>query len=401
VAVNAIDLIIVATCAVAAIGGYRLGFLTRVAAWLGMTLGVLAAAQLSPTLSARFDHGHPGRTLFITAVTLLVGAFIGQLAGQTVGHRLRARTATGSADTIDRVAGACSGVVVVAMVVWLLAPTMVSATSWPARLVDDSLLAEQIDRLTPDPPDALDAASRLVGAERWAALQAGFAGGLPEGDIPVVADADPTLDRRVRLATVLVEHQVCGHGTQDGTGFVAAPNLVVSNAHVVAGIPDRGATVHVVDNRGRRHRARVVHFDPLSDLSVLRVETLTARPLPLAEESERDQVGWVYGHPGGRALAVRPFRAGTEADAVVPDIYGEQEITRRIVPIRADLQHGDSGSPLVATDGRVIGVAFAISPDDETLAVAVAMELVRDAVDRSVAAGPDAPDVGTGRCTPH
>lgn len=397
---NALDLVIVLASIGAAVGGYRLGFLTRASAWLGMSAGVLAAARIAPTISGRLAGDDPNRTLLVTAVTLLSGAFLGQLGGQLIGHYLRSRAAVGRGAGVDKVAGAVSGVVVVSAAVWLLTPTMASVPSWPSRLVDGSTLAHHIDRITPDPPDPLTAASRLVGAEQWEALQSQVAGGIPTGPIPMLQLPPRELDQRVRAATVLVEHEVCRRGAQDGTGFVAAPDLVVTNAHVVAGEPDGGASVRVRTSDNRDLRARVVLFDPSGDLAVLLVEGLDIEPLPLGEKAEPNTVGWVYGHPGGNALRIRPFLAGTETNAQVPDIYDQLEVARRILPIRADLDHGDSGSALIGPDGTVIGVAFAISPDDDSLAVAIAMDSVNQAVKRAEAAGPDAPELSTGRCLP-
>ena len=398
---NLLDAAIVLASVGAALGGYRLGLLTRAAAWAGMTLGVVAAARIAPSLNRRFGALDANRALLITAVTLLTGAFLGQMVGQVVGSQLRARTSSPRQARLDKVLGAGSGVVLVAAAVWLLTPTMASVPSWPSRLVEGSLLAHQIDRITPDPPDPLTAASRLVGSQDWAELSAQFAGGLPSGPIPSDGRPPPALDALARAATVLVIHEVCGRGAQEGTGFVAADRLVVTNAHVVAG--EGPEPVLVQDSTGRTHRARVVVFDPRRDLAVLRVEDLSAAALPLAERSNRDDTGWVFGHPGGRALAVREFRAGSEIQATVPDIYGQAEVSRRIVPIRAALEKGDSGSALVNRDGAVVGVAFAIAPEGgggekDPLAVALTMDTVGPTVAHAVVLGPDAPEVSTGVC---
>ncbi len=400
---NLLDLAIVLAALGAALGGYRLGLLTRAAAWAGMLAGIMAAARMAPGLNRRIGGLDPDRTLLLSAVTLLSGAFLGQLVGQLIGQQLRARNTSPKRVRMDQVAGAGSGVVVILAAVWLLAPTMAAVPSWPAELVHESRLAQEIDRLTPDPPDPLRAASQLIGQQEWDDLSAQFAGGLPTGDLPAQGAAPEALDRAIRAATVRVVHEVCNAGSQEGTGFVAAPQLVVTNAHVVAG--ESNHPVVVQDRDGGSHRSRVVYFNPAEDLAVLRVESLEAPPLPLAEGSNRNDTGWVYGHPGGRALEVREFRAGSEIVVRVPDIYGGTDVERAIVPIRAQLEKGDSGSALVARSGDVIGVAFAIAPDDgrgrsEPLAVALTMGVVHAAVAQTRALGSDAPELSTGPCLP-
>ncbi len=401
---NLLDLVIVLAALGAALGGYRLGLLTRAAAWAGMILGIMAAARIAPGLNRRFGAFDPNRTLLLSAMALLSGAFLGQLVGQVLGQKLRARNTSPKRARIDQLAGAGSGVAVIMAAVWLLAPTMAAVPSWPAELIHGSRLAREIDRLTPDPPDPLRAASQLIGQQEWEDLSAQFAGGLPSGNIPTEGVPPQAIDQAVRAATVRVVHEVCNAGTQEGTGFVAASQLVVTNAHVVAG--ESNQPVVVQDQQGRSHRARVVHFDPSEDLAVLRVESLGAAPLPLATGSSRNDTGWVYGHPGGRELEIREFRAGSEIVVRVPDIYGGTDVQRAIVPIRAHLEKGDSGSALVSSSGRVIGVAFAIAPENgdgrsDPLAVALTMEVVNTALAQVGILGADATEVSTGPCLPE
>lgn len=395
---NGFDLLIVLSCAVAAFAGYRLGFLARAAGWLGAIVGLALAARLVPAaLEGTGTAASPLRVV-VTLGALSAGALGGRRAGQLVGRRCRGRFGSSVAATADRQLGAVAGVVVVGLAVWMLTPVSNGTAGWSTRLTDGSLLVHQIDRLTPDPPDPLDAASRLLGADQWATLQASLGGGLPDPTIPGLPAPPDALDGRIRAATVEIEVEVCARRLQVGTGFVAAPGLVLTNAHVVAGNRDRAASVLVLSDAGRRHRGRVVLFDPVNDLAAVRVDDLDAAPLTLGARSYRGQTGWVYGHPDGGPLQVRPFLAGTEGPARVPGLYDQEPVTRLILPIRSALDHGDSGSALVSADGLVIGVAFAISPDDPTLALAVGVDTVADVLARAVAAGVDAPRADTGDC---
>jgi S1-C subfamily serine protease len=174
------------------------------------------------------------------------------------------------------------------------------------------------------------------------------------------------IDKQVQQSVVLVSGTACNE-IQEGSGWVASPGLVVTNAHVVAGEQD----TTVKDQDGVEHDATVVAFDPRRDVAILRVPTLRAPPLTLAHGSKGETAA-VYGHPGGRGLTVAPARIGDEIIASGTDIYRNPNNTpRHVYVLAAGLHPGDSGAPVVDLKGRVVGVAFAIDPAHLTTAYAV------------------------------
>jgi S1-C subfamily serine protease len=163
--------------------------------------------------------------------------------------------------------------------------------------------------------------------------------------------------------------RVSGHACdeiQDGSGWVAAPGVVVTNAHVVAG----EQATSVIDADGRGHDATVVLFDSKRDIAVLSVPDLSAPPLALVQ-GHTGEVGAVYGHPGGGALVVSPARIGEEIIAVGTDIYRTRDSRRHVYVLAASLAPGDSGGPLVDGHGEVVGMAFAIDPGRNRTAYAL------------------------------
>jgi S1-C subfamily serine protease len=162
--------------------------------------------------------------------------------------------------------------------------------------------------------------------------------------------------QKAAASTVKIVGVGCG-GVLEGSGFVAGPGLVVTNAHVVAGIDGP-----VVEDRGGRHPARTVLFDPDLDLAVLRTSGLAGPALPLETSTvSRGTGGAVLGYPGGG-----PFRAGPAAVrrsfvAVGRDIYGRRTVPRAVYELEAAVRPGNSGGPVVVPDGRVIGVVFSRS----------------------------------------
>jgi S1-C subfamily serine protease len=197
----------------------------------------------------------------------------------------------------------------------------------------------------------------------------------------------PEISALVEASVVQVEGEACDQ-IQNGSGFVAAADTVVTNAHVVAG--ERRTAVET--NDGRRLDATVVAFDPDRDLSILRVPDLDLAPLERATAGEGD-TGAVYGHPGGGELRAAPARVADVVTARGTDIYRSGRIDRSVFVLAAELAPGDSGGPLVDQRGRVVGVAFAVDPGHAGTAYA----LTRDELDPALGSPARTP-VDTGPC---
>jgi S1-C subfamily serine protease len=212
----------------------------------------------------------------------------------------------------------------------------------------------------------------------------------PNPGVPPTTRLPATVDARVRAATLKVVGQAC-NSIQEGSGWVAAPGLVVTNAHVVAG--ERATKVH--DESGRVMAARVIVFDPVRDIAVLDVPSLSTPPLTIVDGAVGD-VGAVYGHPGGGALQAAPARVGDKIIAIGTDIYRTSSSRRHVYVVAARLAPGDSGGALVNTKGNVIGMAFAIDPGRSATAYTLTEEEVRAGL--GAARASTRTPVDTGRC---
>jgi S1-C subfamily serine protease len=175
-----------------------------------------------------------------------------------------------------------------------------------------------------------------------------------------------------------------------GSGFVVAPNRIMSNAHVVAG----AETVTVTDGQNT-YPATVVSYDSNADISILEVPDLAAPALQFdmqAADPGTDAI--VLGYPGGGDFAATPARIRETIQLNGPDIYNSTTVTREVYTIRGTVRQGDSGGPLLGRDGRVLGVVFGAKGDDpETGFVLTATE-----VDRQMAKVNDNQRVPTGTC---
>ncbi|HET9769409.1 MAG TPA: trypsin-like peptidase domain-containing protein, partial [Acidimicrobiia bacterium] len=175
---------------------------------------------------------------------------------------------------------------------------------------------------------------------------------------------------------------------QEGSGFVAMPGLVVTNAHVVAG----EKAPRVEPFQGRSLPATVVLFDANRDLALLRVPGLNEQPLAV-DKAQEGETGAVYGHPGGGDLRAAPAKISQELIAVGRDIYDRNDTRRSIFVLASALRPGDSGAALVDKEGQVVGVAFAIAPDKPGVSYALT-----DKELRPVLAAAGATAVSTGPC---
>jgi S1-C subfamily serine protease len=270
---------------------------------------------------------------------------------------------------------------------WLLIPALTSAPGWTARATRDSEIVRFVDRVAPAPPAAArDLARRVTDAQFPDVFDDPFSGPTDVGPAPTGGLA-PEISALVEASVVQVEGEACDQ-IQNGSGFVAAADTVVTNAHVVAG--ERRTAVET--NDGRRLDATVVAFDPDRDLSILRVPDLDLAPLERATAGEGD-TGAVYGHPGGGELRAAPARVADVVTARGTDIYRSGRIDRSVFVLAAELAPGDSGGPLVDQRGRVVGVAFAVDPGHAGTAYA----LTRDELD-PVLESPARTPVDTGPC---
>ncbi len=384
---NGLDVVLVLVMISAAIGGYHIGFVARLSSWVGTALGMAAAAWALPGLLEGIDGASPLTLLAVAMGTVSAAALVGQAAGLLIGGRLHVAIPAGRARRVDQGAGSALGLLGVLALVWLLLPIMADVQGTMAEQTRDSALARFVDRRFPDPPDTLAALRRLVGGDQFPQVFEALRRTPELGPPPAASGLSAEVQARAAASTVKVSGTACRR-TQEGSGVVVGPDLVVTNAHVVAG--ERSTIVQRLD--GSEVGATIVAFDPARDVAVLLAPGLDLVPLELLDGSI-GQIGAVFGHPGGGPLRPAPFEIGDEVRATGRDIYDRARTEREVLVLAASLAPGDSGGALVDPGGRVLGLAFAIAPDRPGVAYALETAEVR-----AVLAGPLAGAVDTGGC---
>lgn len=371
----------------AAFGGYRLGLLARVVSWMGMAAGTVAGALLLAPVLRSVGAASDAQLLFISMGVLFGSAFLGQAIGLWIGSQMHFALPGASIRSLDRGAGAVAGVAGVLIGLWLVLPLMADVPGWFATQSRSSTIARLVDERFPPAPDTMTTLRRLVGGAQFPRVFAALQPAPDLGPPPSVTGINQAVVDAVVPSTVKVEGVACRR-VQDGSGWVVGPDLVVTNAHVVAGETE----TLVQRSDGSEVKARVVAFDPRRDVAVLRAPGLNRQPLALVDVAE-GATGAVFGHPGGGPLVASPFQVGRKVTATGTDIYDQERTQRKVLILSSNLAPGDSGGSLIDPRGHVVGMAFAIAPDKPGVAYALDPQEIRP-----VLAGNLSQPVDTGSC---
>ncbi|GCB50055.1 MarP family serine protease [Streptomyces sp. NL15-2K] len=382
-----LDILLLLVILAYAASGYRRGLVAGVVSFAGFVGGAVVGVWVLPWM---MDLVSPGTTTAtVTAVlTVLVPAAVGhELAGR-LALRLRLELDRGPLRVADGVGGAVANSVAVLIVAWVAA-SVLAASSSPlvTTAIRDSRLLGTVQDAMPDTTPAWF--SRATSA----LTEAGFPQVFNPFENESTAEvARPTGDsvtaaatNAAKLSTVKIEG-VAGNQGREGSGFVYAPRHVMTNAHVVAGIDDPSVRVGGV---GRSYESRVVLFDPDKDVAVLYVPDLKAPVLRFDDGARRGDSGVVAGYPQDGDLNLQAATVANRVQARGQNIYNDETVVREIYSIRSTVRPGNSGGPLLTTDGRVFGVVFARSTSDaETGYVLTADEVADDARSAADATAP-------------
>jgi S1-C subfamily serine protease len=364
-----IDVVLLVLVLVFAINGYRQGFLVGLLSFVGFFGGALLGLQLGPLLARQFS-ADPLRVV-VSVLSIFAFAIAGQAIASFIGTRLRYALGSSTLQRLDDAGGAVVSVAAVLLVVWLVAaPLGSSSLPWLAKSVSNSSILHAVDRVMPRQARALSNSLRDTVDTR------GFPdvfGGLTPTRVRDVAAPDPALASSVVVQTarksvvkVLGTAPSCSRRIE-GTGFVYAPQRVMTNAHVVA-----GTRRVVVEINGAQHNGRVVAYDPERDLAVIYAPDLTAPVMPFAsKQAVTGTNAVVTGFPLDGPYDAQSARIRDVRDITGPDLYDAGTVTRQIYTIRALVRSGNSGGPLLGSDGLVLGVIFAAAADDPETGFAI------------------------------
>ncbi|GAB3256337.1 acid resistance serine protease MarP [Alteromonas gracilis] len=364
---NPVDLAIALAAAAFAVVGWRQGMVRTLWAFVGLLLGAGLGLAVVPRLLSPLV---PTVWVALLAVTLLLGTAIGlRFAAVRLETRVRGVAPWQPDPHLDRPAGAVLGVIAVGMTSWLIGTALAGSTlPVAARAANDSATLTWLhDRRLP-------VSRTLLGAFDAIGQRAGFdhlvdpftpevIRPVPPPD-PAVTTA-PGVRRSAGSVVKLRANSDCGLGGLQGSAFAIAPDVLVTNAHVVAGSSD----LHV-DLGADRIDAVVVALDTERDLALVRAPGLGATPLTWTSGSAEEPVA-IVGYPGDGERTVVSGRLRERRSLVGTDIYGQGAEERGVWTIRTVTRQGDSGGPVLDERGRVVGVLFGGSRADEQTSYAL------------------------------
>jgi len=389
--VNLLDWLLLVLVVAYALSGYWQGFITGAFATIGLLLGGLFGIWLAPTA---LGDANPSLMVSLGALFIVIlSASLGQALFQFVGSRIRDKITWQPVRAVDAVGGAALSAVAVLLVAWALGVAISgSRIGSITPLVRDSAVLGEVDKVLPESANgALQAFNNVVGTSFFPRYLEPFA---PErivevGPGPRRLLRDPQVEQAAASVVKVRGSNDCGRGVE-GSAFLYAPNRLMTNAHVVAGVDD--PEVQIGDTT---LSADVVYYNPDIDVAVLAYDSGDTPTLDFDRSAGAGTGVAILGYPQDGPYDVQPGRIRAQQRLRSPDIYGNGTVIRDVYSIRGLIRPGNSGGPLVSGRGDVVGVVFAASVNDRETGYALTAGQVADAASAGVSS---AAEVSTGGC---
>ncbi|HUA73226.1 MAG TPA: MarP family serine protease [Solirubrobacteraceae bacterium] len=343
-----LDWIIVAFAAILAAFGFRRGFIVGALSFGGFALGAFIGTRLAPLLLSQ-GSASPYAPAFGLFGALLAGAILASGA-EGLAFMLRRSLPFPGLGALDGALGAALGAALALGVVWIAAAVVAQAPGQEQlrRDVQRSVILRELNALLPPSGPILNALARLDPLPS-------ISGPSPDVSAPPPQIAQAPGVHAAARSVVRVLGTACGLAIE-GSGWVAAPGEVVTNAHVIAG--ERDTTVEV-GGRGPTLPAQPLLFDAHDDVAVLIVPGLDEPALRLATNPAAGTPGAILGYPEDGPYDVRAARIGHTQTVSTDDAYGNGPVDRLLTPLRGLVRPGNSGGPVVGREGEVLTTVFA------------------------------------------
>jgi S1-C subfamily serine protease len=388
---NWVDVLVLLLAVLAAVSGAFQGVIIALPSLVGVILGAIAGIQLAPLVVELFTN--PAAKVAFAVATVVFLVAIGETLGVWTGRKLRQKINPEKLSGIDKTLGAIVQAAVVFVIAWMIA-TPLTAVPGLAKPIKNSVVLGGVN-------DAMPEAARSLPTDLRKLLdESGFVSFLDPFQKAPSADIGPP-DTALQKSGIVGELRssvvkIRGNATScsrslEGSGFVVAPQRVMTNAHVVAGTDEVA-----IETAGSRLPARVVYFNPDVDIAVLAVPRLQAKPLPLSDvEAQAGDSAIVLGYPLDGPYTATPARLRGRINLRGPDIYASKTVQRDVFTVRAAIRSGNSGGPMIDPAGNVIGVVFGAAVEDPDTGFTLTANQVRSEAE---AAPAQSSEVGTGPC---
>lgn len=388
---NIIDVLVIVALISSILRGKQIGFVRQLGSTVGFIIGLVSSVPIGNWASSFANDSIT--KMFISTGTLLVVSFGLTVIGEYIGLRLKTQMSVGKlVDHIDNSIGSLMAVATCIIGLWFMTAfvSLLPASS-VQLLARQSFTYNLIDRNLPPASQALASLNHLINPNSTPLV---FSGREPSPDanrvLPSI-DTYASVVNKVSGSVVRIQGLGCG-GLVNGSGWVLSSNRVVTNAHVVAGV----ASPKVYDANGT-HNARAVLFDTSNDVAVLAVNNLAGAPLVLnTTPLQTDATALIIGYPGGGERQAQTAAVLDRVNALGRDIYGQAKTIRNVYILQATIIPGNSGGPLLDTQGKVVGVVFGTSTTYNNVGYALSLAQIADELSTAKTASQS---LSTGACS--
>lgn len=166
-----------------------------------------------------------------------------------------------------------------------------------------------------------------------------------------------------------------------GSGFiVSADGLIITNKHVVA---DTKATYQVLLGDNRKLDVQKIYRDPLNDLALLKINAQNLKSLKLGDSSKikLGQLAVAIGTPLGefKNTVTSGIISGLGRGITTGSPFeGYIEKLDNVIQTDAAISPGNSGGPLINSQGEVIGINTAIAQEGQNIGFAIPVNLAKE-----------------------
>ncbi|CAN5635813.1 MarP family serine protease [soil metagenome] len=380
--VSVLDLFILLFIVLVVARGARTGFLAGAFSLAGVVVGVSVGSRLAPFLvpeneSLVFRAG-------VTLASILAFAVLGDVLARAIGRSIRSRLRGSASTSLDGFGGAALGLALSLTLVWIVGLFVLQAPPLAGLhpTLRESRILQALNERMPS-QFFTEAVSKLDPLPQIRAPKVD----VEDPDEGIVRDSE-VIDAAAQA--VRVTGIACGYGVE-GSGWAVAPNLIVTNAHVVAG---ETVTQVQAGGSGPSKQAQVVFFDEKNDISILRVDGLNLPSMAMTDPEPGEPVA-VLGFSENGPLDIRPGRTGETRRVISTDAYNKGPVERTVTSFRVYVRPGNSGGPVVNGDGEVVSTIFASRADSSNSGYGVPSQLIEKRVDR---AAQRVNPVSTGEC---
>lgn len=372
-----LDLLLVGVLLGYAIYGIRIGLTRSIFVIAGVAVGIFLAMLFAQNI-AQLASVPQVRVLVAVSVAIALVA-VGHAVGSAAGKAIQVSIETKILRGADRAVGG--------LAIFVVAALVISTVSFSAaqlgvpvlsRTISASSVIRTIQDVTPDVVEANIARWRTALSDRALPLL-GSPLGDPNAQIPTIDADSPALAAAAQsVVRITGNAYACGQG-QTGSGFVIAPERIMTNAHVVSGTS--GPVVEALN--GQVLPSSIVYFDSVNDLAVLAVPGLTADALRLGDTARPGTSTAIQGYPYGGPFTTSAALVQHVSTFESADIYGEGAAPREVYTLAGQVNPGNSGGPLLTLDGDIAGTIFGSSTEQNNVGYALTLDAVRPIVENA------------------